>query len=98
MTAMRALAVLLLVGGCTPIDRACHWTGSGQCGTGGSDGSCEATGWCSFPDAACAPTGRRYATLVGDGLAGLCVSDTQPTSCVSALAVGDAHGCALVAG
>ena len=57
---MRALAVLLLVGGCTPIERAFHCSSSAQCVSAGTAGSCEGDGWCSFPDASCDPTGRRY--------------------------------------
>jgi hypothetical protein len=40
-----------------------------QCG---ADGRCEASGFCSFPDDAC-DSGRRYAPLSRDDLAGTCV-------------------------
>lgn len=43
------------------------------CVRDGGDGTCETTGFCSFPDAAC-PSGRRYGERVGDGLAGTCVA------------------------
>jgi len=90
---MRLWAVLILAG-CTPIERTFHCANSGQCENGATAGSCEATGWCSFPDAMCA-SGRRYASLVGDGLAGQCVGSVAPAGCVQALALGDGHGCAL---
>jgi alpha-tubulin suppressor-like RCC1 family protein len=98
---MRALALLLSIAACTPIERTFRCHAASQC----SSGTCETTGWCSFPDASCSDTGRRYAKLVGDGLANQCVAGAdldggvdggvQPTGCVSALALGDAHGCAL---
>lgn len=37
-------------------------------------GTCEASGFCSFPDGDCG-TGRRYGDFAGDGLAGLCVGE-----------------------
>jgi alpha-tubulin suppressor-like RCC1 family protein len=37
-------------------------------------GSCEATGYCSYPDAACSE-GRRYAPAAGDGLANACLGE-----------------------
>ncbi len=53
-------------------DAACTDAGSGP-------GRCEATGFCSFPDAACA-SGRRYGGLAGGGLAGACVDGDEATS------------------
>ena len=47
-----------------------------QCG---ENGTCQATGFCSFPDGAC-PSGERYGQLAGDGLAGECVEPTMGTS------------------
>jgi alpha-tubulin suppressor-like RCC1 family protein len=98
MAGMRALAVVLLVAGCTPIERAFHCTSSAQCVNAGAQGTCEPTGWCSFPDPVCMVSGRRYGTLVGDGLASQCVNQEVPVGCVSAMALGDAHGCALIDG
>ena len=50
-----------------------------QCGAG----VCEPSGYCSFPDDEC-PSGRRYGTFAGDGLANACVelpdSSTGETS------------------
>ncbi len=43
------------------------------CAGNGEQGTCEATGWCSFPDAAC-ESGARYGELSGDGLASDCVA------------------------
>jgi alpha-tubulin suppressor-like RCC1 family protein len=38
-------------------------------------GSCEATGYCSYPDTAC-ESGQRYSPGAGDGLGGACVGST----------------------
>lgn len=45
----------------------------------GSDGTCEASGFCSFPDGAC-PSGQRYGEHAGDGLAGACVDELGTSS------------------
>lgn len=45
---------------------------SSECNPGGT---CESTGFCSFPDTAC-DTGRRYSSYAGDGLSDTCVSDS----------------------
>lgn len=45
---------------------------STQCG----DGVCEPSGFCSFPDDACA-SGRRYGSFAGDGLGGTCVDSSE---------------------
>jgi alpha-tubulin suppressor-like RCC1 family protein len=92
---VRALALLFVVGGCTPIPRAFRCAQSSQCVNGGVAGSCEANGWCSFPDASCTSTGRRYGQYVGDGLAGMCIVEPAVGGCVAQLALGAAHGCAL---
>lgn len=44
-----------------------------DCVDGSKRGTCEATGWCGYPDEGCSPTGRRYDDLAGNGLAGQCV-------------------------
>lgn len=48
----------------------CH--GDDDCRSGGMSGTCEATGYCSFPDPSCA-SGARYGGLAGDSLADECV-------------------------
>lgn len=52
----------------------------------GADGSCESTGFCSFPDAECA-SGRRYGELAGTGLTGQCVATDAGST-----GVGDSTG------
>ena len=47
---------------------------SSQCQSAGVDGTCEASGFCSFPDAGC-ESGRRYGGLAGP-LSNVCVADT----------------------
>ncbi len=42
-------------------------------------GSCEPSGFCSFPDEECA-SGRRYGEYSGQGLGGLCVDPSDSTS------------------
>ena len=69
-------SVSLLVG-CGPDVYAC--TDHDQCRTGSAVGSCEASGFCSFPDAACA-SGRRYGGLAGDGLGGECVDEPSAST------------------
>ncbi|HEY5925334.1 MAG TPA: hypothetical protein VIV11_26805, partial [Kofleriaceae bacterium] len=43
-----------------------------DCVLGAVSGTCEATGYCSYPDDACA-SGSRYSPGAGDGLGGVCV-------------------------
>lgn len=120
---MRVITVLLLctVAGCTPVPHAFRCTASTACVGAAGQGTCEATGWCSFADGAC-PSGRRYGQFAGDALGGQCVGAADAcgaigeaccsdgscqaglscaggltcVGCVSALTLGDAHGCALV--
>jgi Regulator of Chromosome Condensation (RCC1) repeat protein len=66
------MLLLGLLGGCTPVQRAFHCNDSRACVNGGVQGSCEASGWCSFPDAACG-SGRRYGEFAGGGLGRQCV-------------------------
>jgi hypothetical protein len=68
---MRAL-LLLALAGCTPIEHAfvCH--GDSSCVDGVRKGTCEPSGWCSFPDAIC-PSGSRYGAFAGGGLSHQCV-------------------------
>lgn len=44
-----------------------------SCGAAGAAGRCEPSGFCSFDDQAC-PSGRRFGTLAGEGLADECVA------------------------
>jgi cysteine-rich repeat protein len=47
-----------------------------QCGAGGT---CEPSGWCSFPDASC-PSGARYSRWAGDDLADACTEPAPATT------------------
>ncbi|MFN0248675.1 MAG: DNRLRE domain-containing protein [Kofleriaceae bacterium] len=57
-----ALVVLSLVAGCKSFAYEC--AASSECTQGGVTGSCEPTGFCSFPDPAC-PSGQRYGEWSG---------------------------------
>jgi hypothetical protein len=46
-----------------------------QCKGHEGDGRCEPSGFCSFPDALCTPTGYRYSSYAGEGLATRCTND-----------------------
>ncbi len=71
MRAVVGLAVGVLLGfACDDAGFRC--SDDDACVRDGSDGTCEPTGFCSFPDAACA-SGRRYGERVGSGLARECV-------------------------
>lgn len=73
----RALAISLgVLAGCGPSQFACR--DAGDCRDGERPGICEATGRCSFADAAC-PSGRRYGVHAGE-LAGACVEDVAGSS------------------
>lgn len=64
------VAVIAVGGaGCTPVERVFRCDDSRACG----DGVCEATRACSFADATCAETGRRYGALAPVELANACV-------------------------
>jgi hypothetical protein len=67
----RRLAVLVAaVSACAP-DAVFHCTSTQQCRANGQTGTCETSGFCSFPDPSC-PSGSRYTD--GDGtLASECV-------------------------
>lgn len=51
----------------------------GDCQQDGASGQCQATGYCSFPDAQC-PSGQRYGIHVGGSLAQTCVDLDALTS------------------
>jgi hypothetical protein len=69
---MRLLAVLL-VAGCAPnLPAGYTCTVDSQCVSNGTNGVCEPTKACSFPDISCA-SGKRYGNLGPTPLAGNCV-------------------------
>lgn len=68
------VALLWALPGCNSLTFAC--SDDMQCG---AEGTCEAKGWCSFPDIECA-SGRRYADASGEGLGGACVEDPGGSS------------------
>lgn len=73
--------LLLAVGvvlGCKHDPYVCN--ASAQCVEGGITGTCQPSGFCSFPDAAC-ESGERYESNAGDGLAGQCVDDSNSATC-----------------
>lgn len=72
---MRAAWLPLVVAACNAPREAFECTTSASCRNGGVTGTCEATGFCSFPDSSC-PMGSRYGTAAGGGLAGVCVGTT----------------------
>lgn len=45
-----------------------------SCDANGVAGTCESTGFCSFPDPSC-PSGQRYGEFAGSGFAGGCVAE-----------------------
>lgn len=61
---------------CNSNGGAFECTGNGQCG---ADGTCQPTGFCSFPDTTC-PSEQRYGDLAGDELDGTCVPEENATS------------------
>jgi hypothetical protein len=65
------LAVIALVACNAPRD-AFECTSNASCRNGAAAGTCESTGFCSFPDPTCS-MGSRYGTGAGAGLAGQCV-------------------------
>jgi hypothetical protein len=74
---MRALLAMILIG-CAPSlpsSYVCQTTS--QCWSNGVQGVCEPTGACSFPDANCLPSRRRYGDLGPPALAGSCVGDSD---------------------
>lgn len=76
-TLVSSLLLISTLGGCAgggeftcADDQACAGVGPGA--------RCEANGWCSYEDEACAD-GRRYGDHAGDGLGGLCVGEEPAT-------------------
>ena len=66
-----ALGLALALAGCQGKDEF-RCRSDDECTSGGAAGRCEMTGYCSFPDEACA-SGHRYGDLADEGFAGLCV-------------------------
>jgi Big-like domain-containing protein len=58
---------------CTPIMAEYPCASDAQCVNRGAMGKCEATMFCSFPDASCKDGGRRYGPYAGS-LSGACVA------------------------
>lgn len=70
------LAVLgaLGLGACASLDSEFACAGQDAvCVDGLVQGTCEPTGYCSFPDPGCPGSGQRYGTWAGAGLGGTCV-------------------------
>src|SRR5512146_2814427 len=74
---MRLVALVLATcAACKPADTFSCTTGD-ECREGAVTGTCEPTGYCAFPDGACA-SGRRYDPSAGPTLAGMCVPPDGP--------------------
>lgn len=87
------VATAVLASGCLDGRYVC--TTSSQCSLDGVAGTCEPIGFCSFPDPACAPSGRRYGEHADASHRDRCVVDDG--GCIRSLASGGAHSC-VVAG
>jgi alpha-tubulin suppressor-like RCC1 family protein len=85
-----ALATMLLAAGCLEGRYEC--ASSAACSRDGVQGTCEASGFCSFPDPSCAPTARRYGELADGAHKGRCVDDGAP-GCIRDVGAGGAHSC-----
>ncbi len=74
------LFVALSIGGCTGASAfACH--DASDCTSAATDGTCELTGYCSFPADDC-DSGRRYGEHAPADLAGACVPTDDDTGTV----------------
>lgn len=89
---MRLSALALLLAGCGIDDLPFRCDQDSSCVLGGEHGVCEANGYCSFSDSSCDGIKRRYGDNAPSEVAGRCVP-----SCVSSLALGQFHSCALLA-
>jgi hypothetical protein len=77
---LRCAAALVLAGvscGCMKLASGFACRSSDQCLYQGVNGTCEPSGWCSFPDATCA-SGRRYGSAAGGGYASTCATPGGP--------------------
>jgi len=80
MTRAFVLACLVAAGGCDSLASDFLCSGAPACRLHGVQGTCEPDGHCSFPDASCPSTMRRYSDYSGR-LSDVCVgSDTIPAS------------------
>lgn len=61
---------------CQSDGQAFECTTNDQCG---ADGTCQPTGFCSFPDTTC-PSEQRYGSLAGDRLADTCVPESDSST------------------
>lgn len=76
MSRVLILAVAAALAGlaCAGLESEFTCTGKANaCVDGQTPGTCEPTGYCSFPDPTCPDTGRRYGKYAGDGWGGACV-------------------------
>lgn len=80
------LVVSLFASTCAVPPYAC--SDDAQCIFGGREGTCEAIGWCSYPDPSC-EGGARFSTHAGDGRADRCVGDEAPGSDAATAVPGD---------
>jgi hypothetical protein len=71
-----AWSVGLGLAACDSLPSVFTCANSAACVDGALQGTCEPTGFCSFPDGACPDSGRRYAAYAGEGLGGTCVAAT----------------------
>jgi alpha-tubulin suppressor-like RCC1 family protein len=92
-SASLALALALGLAGCSIGDLPFRCDEDAACVLGGEQGVCEANGSCSFSDSECADTSRRFGDNAPEGVARKCVP-----ACVTQLALGQFHSCALLAG
>lgn len=90
MRTLRLAAVLVLVPACSIDDLPFRCDDDQACVKGSEQGLCEASGYCSFADEACAGTQRRYGANAPSDRANACVPE-----CVTQLALGQFHSCAL---
>lgn len=72
-----ATAIVAAISGCGTDVFTCAQ--DGECHSGSAAGTCQASGYCSFPDDGC-PSGQRYGDLAGAGLDGSCVVDEPATT------------------
>lgn len=73
---MAAASLVVWLTGCSQPQFACNE--SSQCASAGLQGTCEPTGFCSFPDDGC-PSGARYAEHSGSNVSGTCVPTVGTT-------------------
>jgi len=67
----RLAVIVALASGCLRSNGSFHCTSNADCASGGTAGTCESVGFCSFADGSC-PNGSRFGGLSGE-YAGQCV-------------------------